>query len=94
MIVGLIPIIGRQTSLLIGELPKMISGLRDLAVALPERYAEYVSPEQFQSITERLSEEVGRLLEQALSFSISSFPRHYRGDDLSGVGTPISHVYA
>ena len=52
----------------------MISGLRDLAVALPERYAEYVSPEQFQSITERFSEEVGRLLEQVLSFSISSFP--------------------
>ncbi|MDA9296437.1 AI-2E family transporter [Porticoccaceae bacterium] len=74
VIVGLIPIIGRQTSLLIGELPNMIAGLRDLAVALPERYAEYVSPEQFQSITQRLSEEVGRLLEQALSFSISSFP--------------------
>jgi putative permease len=74
VIVGLIPIIGRQTSLLIGELPNMIAGLRDLAVALPERYAEYVSPEQFQSITQRLSDEVGRLLEQALSFSISSFP--------------------
>jgi putative permease len=74
VIVGLIPIIGRQTSLLIGELPNMISGLRDLAVALPERYSEYVSPEQFQSITQRLSDEVGRLLEQVLSFSISSFP--------------------
>ena len=74
VIVGLIPIIGRQTSLLIGELPNMIGRLREIAVALPERYAEYVSPEQFQLITERLSEEAGGLVEQALSFSISSFP--------------------
>ena len=74
VIVGLVPIIGRQTSLLIGELPNMIGRLREIAVALPERYAEYVSPEQFQLITERLSEEVGSLVEQALSFSISSFP--------------------
>jgi putative permease len=52
----------------------MIGRLRDLAVVLPERYSEYVSPEQFQAIMGRLSEEVGRLAEQALSFSISSFP--------------------
>jgi putative permease len=74
VIVGLIPMIGRQTSLLVGELPNMIGRLRDLAVGLPERYAEYVSPEQFQSIMASLTEEVGSLAEQALSFSISSFP--------------------
>ena len=74
VLVGLIPMIGRQTSLLVGELPSMILRLRDLAADLPERYAEYISPEQFQSIMARLSEEAGRLAEQVLSFSISSFP--------------------
>ena len=50
VLIGLIPMIGRQTSLLVGELPGMILRLRDLAADLPERYAEYVSPEQFRQL--------------------------------------------
>jgi len=74
VIVGLIPIIGRQTSLLVSEIPAMIGRFREIVAALPERYADYVSPEQIQSITERLTDEVGNWVEQALTFSISSFP--------------------
>lgn len=74
VLVGLIPIIGRQTSLLVAEIPKMIGRFREIVAALPERYADYVSPEQIQSITERLTAEVGNWVEQALTFSISSFP--------------------
>ena len=70
----LIPIVGRQTSLLVAELPNMIGRLRDLLVTLPETYAEYISPEQFQIITTRVSGELANLAEQILSLSISSFP--------------------
>ena len=70
----LIPIVGRQTSLLVAELPNMIGRLRDLLVTLPETYAEYISPEQFQIITSRVSGELANLAEQILSLSISSFP--------------------
>ena len=73
VIVVLVPIVGRQTSLLIGELPKMIAHFRELMAALPQRYAEYISPEQFQLISARLSTEAGHLVEQALSLSMSSF---------------------
>ncbi|MGB2002576.1 MAG: AI-2E family transporter [Porticoccaceae bacterium] len=74
VLVVLIPIVGRQTSLFIGELPNMLGRIRDLLVSLPEKYAEYVSPEQFQIIVARASEEVAGLAEQILSLSISSFP--------------------
>ena len=70
----LIPIVGRQTSLLVAELPNMIGRLRDLLVTLPETYAEYISPEQFQIITTTVSGELANLAEQVLSLSISSFP--------------------
>ncbi len=74
VLIGLIPIVGRQTSLLVAELPNMLGRLRDLLVTLPEKYADYVSPEQFQVIVARASEEVANLAEQILSMSISSFP--------------------
>ncbi|MDG1164400.1 MAG: AI-2E family transporter, partial [Porticoccaceae bacterium] len=74
VLVGLIPIVGRQTSLFIAELPNMLGRVRELLVTLPEKYAEYVSPEQVQIITTRVSEEMANLAEQILSLSISSFP--------------------
>ena len=70
----MIPIVGRQTSLLVAELPNMIAKLRDVLVTLPETYADYISPEQFQIITATVSTELANLAEQALSLSISSFP--------------------
>ncbi|MGB2375351.1 MAG: AI-2E family transporter, partial [Porticoccaceae bacterium] len=70
----MIPIVGRQTSLLVAELPNMITRLRDLLVTLPETYADYISPEQFQIITAKVSTELANLAEQVLSLSISSFP--------------------
>lgn len=74
VLVGLIPLVGRQTSLFIAELPNMVGRIRELLVTLPEKYAEYVSPEQFQIIVARLSEELAKLAEQVVTLSISSFP--------------------
>ena len=74
VLVVLIPIVGRQTSLFIAELPNMLGRIRDLLITLPEKYAEYVSPEQFQIIVARASEEAASLAEQILRLSISSFP--------------------
>lgn len=74
ILVGLIPIIGRQTSLLLKELPAMVMQLKQLLNSLPEITSDYISPEQFQVILARVSEEVANFAEQLLSFSISSFP--------------------
>ena len=74
VLVVLIPIVGRQTSLFVSELPNMLGRLREMLVSLPEKYAEYVSPEQFRIIVARASEEAAGLAEQILSLSLSSFP--------------------
>ena len=74
VLVVIIPIVGRQMSLLVAELPNMIGRLRELLVTLPETYAEYISPEQFQALAGKMSTELASLAEQLLALSLSSFP--------------------
>ena len=73
-LVGLIPIVGRQTSLLLNEVPNMLAKIKPLLASLPEKFSDYIGPEQFQLILARGSEEAANVAEQLLSFSISSFP--------------------
>lgn len=74
VLVVLIPLIGRQTSLLLKELPNMVGQLKQLLSSLPEKAADYIGPEQIQLVVARVSEEIANLAEQLLSLSISSFP--------------------
>ena len=74
IVIGIVPIVGRQLSLLLGEVPSMIGRSRDFLIDLPERYADYVTAEQFDLIWVRVSQEVANVAEQILSFSLSSFP--------------------
>ena len=74
VLVVLIPIVGRQTSLLLKELPNMVGQLKKLLSSLPERASEYIGPEQIQLVVTRVSQEIANLAEQLLSLSISSFP--------------------
>lgn len=74
VLVVLIPIVGRQTSLLLKELPNMVGQLKQLLSSLPERASEYIGPEQIQLVVTRVSQEVANLAEQLVSLSISSFP--------------------
>ena len=74
ILVVVIPIIVRQTSLLLAELPAMVVQLKELLTSFPEKFSAYIGPDQFQLIVVRGSQEVAKLAEQLLSFSISSFP--------------------
>ena len=74
VLIILIPSVGRQASLLLAELPNMVAKLRELAITLPETYGDYITPEQFQLIWGRVSEEMAHLAEQILALSLSSFP--------------------
>jgi putative permease len=76
----LVPIVGRQLSLLLAEFPSILAKLQALMIALPEQYSDYITAEQFQIIWVRASEEVAKLAEQILTFSLNSFP------SLFGVG--------
>lgn len=73
-LVVIIPIIFRQTSLLLRELPAMVAQLKELLTSFPEMLSEYIGPEQLQLILVRGSEELANLAEQLLSFSINTFP--------------------
>ena len=73
-LVGLVPIVGRQISLLLGEVPNMIGRSQTFLAGLPEQYGEYVTEAQFQLIFSRISTEVANIAEQVLTFSLSSFP--------------------
>lgn len=74
VLIVLVPIVGRQTSLLLKEIPNMVGQLKQLLSSLPERASEYIGPEQIQLVVTRVSEEIANLAEQLLSLSISSFP--------------------
>lgn len=74
VLIIIIPIIVRQTSLLLRELPAMVVQLKELLTSFPEKFSAYIGPDQLQLILVRGSEEVAKLAEQLLSFSISSFP--------------------
>jgi putative permease len=74
VLIVLVPIVGRQTSLLLKEIPNMVGQLKQLLSSLPERASEYIGPEQIQLVVTRVSQEIANLAEQLLSLSISSFP--------------------
>jgi putative permease len=74
VLIIVIPIVGRQTSLLLSEVPNMVGKLRELLITLPEKYSDYITPDQFQMIWGRVSQEMANLAEQILSLSLSSFP--------------------
>ena len=61
IVIGMVPIVGRQLSLLLGEVPSMIGRSRDFLIDLPERYADYVTAEQFDLIWVRVSQEVANV---------------------------------
>jgi putative permease len=74
VLVVLVPIIARQTTLLLKEIPNMVGQLKQILSSLPEKASEYIGPEQIQLVATRVSEEMANLAEQLLSLSISSFP--------------------
>jgi putative permease len=74
ILVGLVPIVGRQMSLLLAEAPNLISRIQGFLVTLPDRYSAYLTANQFELLSLRISEEIANIAEQILTFSISSFP--------------------
>lgn len=74
LLIGFAPIVVRQTSVLLGEVPAILAQLQEILAGLPEKYADYVTAEQFDLILLRVSSELGRVAEQLLTLSIASFP--------------------
>ena len=74
MLLFLVPLVGRQASNLVAEIPGMISQWRGALLLLPEKYPDLISEQQLSQLVTYASSEAGQFAEKILSFSVSSFP--------------------
>jgi putative permease len=72
VIFGLIPLLSRQVTDLVGQLPAMIAQGQTALLALPERYPDIVSLEQAQAVITAIREELANFGQAVLSFSLQS----------------------
>lgn len=72
LLFGLIPILSRQLTQLVQQLPNYIAQGQELLRQLPQAYPQLVSDQQVQVIISRLGGELASLGQQALSWSLAS----------------------
>lgn len=69
---GLLPLLSKQVSDLVQQLPKMIAQGQQVLMALPEKYPELISAAQIQDVIGAIGREVGSYGQRAVSLSLSS----------------------
>jgi putative permease len=69
---GLMPLLSRQVTELIQQLPTMIAAGQQALMTLPERFPEVISPKQAEEILDGIRSEIGSYGQDVLSVSISS----------------------
>jgi len=67
-----LPLLSRQVSQLVQQLPNMIAEGQRLVMALPQRYPEIFSPEQAQQIVDVSRSELATFGQKAVSLSLAS----------------------
>ena len=70
----LLPLMWRQLSNLVNELPRMLGEWQTLLLVLPERYPLLLDEQQVLNAIEAARGELGKLGQWALTFSLSSLP--------------------
>lgn len=73
-LVFLIPLIGRQATNLVSQVPRMVRKFQDTLLSLPERYPQLFSEQDVSEIIAYASRESGRLAENLLAQTVSSVP--------------------
>ena len=72
LIFGLLPLLSRQVTQLINQLPSMISQGQAALMQLPERYPEVVTTAQIQDAMGMVRAEIAAFAQKVLSMSLSS----------------------
>ena len=72
LVFGLLPPLVNQIQLLIEEIPKMLSRLREALQALPEKYPQFVTPEVVKKATDAASDRVVELGQVFVNIAIPS----------------------
>ncbi len=74
IILGIVPAVWGQLTQLFGELPANINKAQGLLLHLPDEYPHIFTHEQVKSLSAQAGEEVGRMGQWVLSFSLSTLP--------------------
>jgi putative permease len=69
---GLMPLLSRQVTELVQQLPNMIASGQKVLMALPERFPDVVSPQQAQEILDAIKREVASYGQDVVSVSLAS----------------------
>jgi putative permease len=69
---GLMPLLSRQVSQLVQQLPNMIAKGQQVLMMLPEKYPELITADQVQEIISALGGEAGSIGQKVLSWSLAS----------------------
>jgi putative permease len=72
LLFGLVPMLTRQLSQLVQQIPSYLSQGQELLLQLPERYPQLVSEQQIQQIIASVGAEVGAVGQQLLTWSLGS----------------------
>ncbi len=72
LLFGLLPVVSRQVTQLVQQLPSMIGEGQRLLMTLPERYPDIVSPDQAQQLLDSVQGEIASFGQRVLSLSLSS----------------------
>ncbi|PTU72786.1 AI-2E family transporter [Pseudomonas mangrovi] len=70
----LMPLLWRQLSALVNELPRMFGEWQNMLLVLPERYPTLIDEQQVRAGIERVRGELGNVGQWALTMSLSSLP--------------------
>lgn len=72
LLFGVVPIISRQLTQLVGNLPTYLSQGQELLAELPRKYPQMISEPQVEAVMTNISAELARLGQQLLGWSLAS----------------------
>ncbi len=72
LVFGVFPLLSKQVTQLVRELPAMIATGQDMLLALPERYPALFTEKQINDVIDNLRNELGSVGQAIVSFSISN----------------------
>ena len=73
ILVGIIPLAGKQLENLFADLPEMASKFKDMLMALPDKYPGFVTTEQIESVLQQWGSNFANIGDELVSFSLESF---------------------
>ncbi|MEM7612311.1 MAG: AI-2E family transporter [Pseudomonadota bacterium] len=72
LVLGLMPVLIQQITLLVSQIPQILERAQSLLLALPQQYPSFVSEQQIQDFIATIGTEFIRLGQPVLSFSMTS----------------------